>query len=49
MVAAAFNVKDSEPVDEKWVDCGANSFTIFTQSLACTQTFVYFFNYFGFI
>ena len=33
MVAAVFNLKDSEPVDEKWVDSGANSFTIFTQSL----------------
>ena len=41
IVAAAFKEKVSEPVDEKRVDSGANSFTIFTQSLACTQTFVF--------
>jgi hypothetical protein len=48
MVAEAFNVKACELVDEKRVDSIANSFTIFTQSLACTQTFVCF-NYFYFI
>jgi hypothetical protein len=48
IVATAFNVKVCEAVGEKRVDSLANSFTIFTQSLACTQTFVCF-NYFCFI
>ena len=50
MVAAAFNEKDSEAVDEKRVDSGANSFTMFYSifGFGLYSSLGVFFNYFLF-